>query len=233
MARKLVAEGLGTFILVFFAVGSAVGGINVIGPAGVAFAFGLVLLALVYAIGPVSGCHVNPAVTLGALISGRVNLNEAVGYWVVQFIGGIAGGAMLKLMTSSFGKVVDRTDGLGTDAYGKHISGGGGCFRARDRPDVPPRLRGAHGHREAGRRRFRRVGDRPVADRDPPGGHPAGRHVGEPDTGAPALFEGGTALSQVWLFIVAPFVGGVLAAGVNIFLRSESKPLEPELKAEA
>ena len=109
MARKLVAEGLGTFILVFFAVGSAVGGINVIGPAGVAFAFGLVLLALVYAIGPVSGCHVNPAVTLGALISGRVNLNEAVGYWVVQFIGGIAGGAMLKLMTSSFGKVVDRT----------------------------------------------------------------------------------------------------------------------------
>jgi aquaporin Z len=107
VTRKLVAEGLGTFVLVFFAVGSAVGGINVIGDAGVAFAFGLVLLALVYAIGPVSGCHVNPAVTLGALISGRVSLNEAVGYWIVQFVGGIAGGALLKLLTSSFGKVVD------------------------------------------------------------------------------------------------------------------------------
>src|ERR1035438_2381161 len=125
MAKKLVAELVGTFILVFFAVGSAVGGINVIGPMGVAFAFGLVLLALVYAIGPVSGCHVNPAVTFGALISGRIALPEAVGYWVAQVVGGIAGGALLKLMTSSFGKVVDQTGGLGTDGYGKHISEGG------------------------------------------------------------------------------------------------------------
>ncbi len=61
MAKKLVAEGLGTFVLVFFAVGSTGGGINVIGDAGVVFAFGLVLLALVYALGPVSGCHVNRA----------------------------------------------------------------------------------------------------------------------------------------------------------------------------
>lgn len=58
-AKKLVAEGLGTFVLLFFAVGSAVGGTNVIGDAGVAFAFGPVLLALVYPIRPVSGCHVN------------------------------------------------------------------------------------------------------------------------------------------------------------------------------
>ena len=113
MARKLAAELVGTFILVFFAVGSAVGGYNVIGPVGVAFAFGLVLLALVYAIGPVSGCHVNPAVTLGALIAGHAGPTEAAGYWGAQFVGGIAGGALLKLLTSSFGKVVDQTGGLG------------------------------------------------------------------------------------------------------------------------
>jgi aquaporin Z len=120
MARKLVAELVGTFILVFFAVGSAIGGINVIGPMGVAFAFGLVLLALVYAIGPVSGCHVNPAVTLGALISGRIGLYQAGGYWIARLVGGIAGGALLKLMTSSFGKVVDQTGGLGTDLRQAH-----------------------------------------------------------------------------------------------------------------
>jgi len=233
VAKKLVAELLGTFILVFFAVGSAVGGINVIGPAGVALAFGLVLLALVYAIGPVSGCHVNPAVTLGAVISGRVTLNEAVGYWVVQFIGGIAGGAMLKLMTSSFGKVVDRTGGLGTDAYGKHISEGGAfvleivlTFLLVFVVLMVTEKQAAVGFAGLAIGLSLTVIHLVGIPLDGTSVNPA-RALG------PALFEGGTALSQVWLFIVAPLVGGVLAAGVNIFLRRESKPLEPELKAEA
>ena len=233
MARKLVAEGLGTFILVFFAVGSAVGGIKVIGDAGVAFAFGLVLLALVYAIGPVSGCHVNPAVTLGALISGRVNLNEAIGYWVVQFIGGIAGGALLKLLTSSFGKVVDQTGGLGTDAYGKHITEGGAfvleivlTFLLVFVVLMVTEKKAAAGFAGLAIGLSLTVIHLVGIQLDGTSVNPA-RALG------PALFEGGTALSQVWLFIVAPLVGGVLAAGVNIFLRRESKPLEPELKAEA
>ena len=223
----------GTFVLVFFAVGSAVAGLNLIGPVGVALAFGLVLLALVYAIGPVSGCHVNPAVTLGALISGRVRLNEAVGYWVAQFVGGIAAGALLKLMTSSFGKVVDQTGALGTDSYGKHISEGGAfvleivlTFLLVFVVLMVTEKQAAVGFAGLAIGLSLTVIHLVGIPLDGTSVNPA-RALG------PALFEGGTALSQVWLFIVAPLVGGGLAAGANLFLRSESKPLRQELKAEA
>jgi aquaporin Z len=89
IVRKSLAELLGTFILVFFGVGSAVFGIDKVGALGVALAFGLVLLALAYAIGPVSGCHVNPAVTLGVLLRKGVTPVEAVAYWGAQFVGGV------------------------------------------------------------------------------------------------------------------------------------------------
>src|ERR1700760_1897948 len=98
LARKLGAEFAGPAILVFFAVGSAIFGINKIGDLGVAIAFGFVLLALAYAIGPVSGCHVNPAVTLGVLLRGGIPASEAVGYWIAQLLGGIAGAALLRCM---------------------------------------------------------------------------------------------------------------------------------------
>jgi aquaporin Z len=233
MAKKLIAELLGTFILVFFAVGSAVGGINLIGPVGVALAFGLVLLALVYAIGPVSGCHVNPAVTMGALLSGRIPLGEAAGYWVAQFVGGIAGGAMLKLMTSSFGKVVDQTHGLGTDSYGKHITEGGAfvleiilTFLLVFVVLMVTEKQAAVGFAGLAIGLSLTVIHLVGIPLDGTSVNPA-RALG------PAVFQRGSALSQVWLFILAPLVGGVLAAGVNLLLRSESKPLRQELKAEA
>ena len=103
MMRKLAAEFLGTAILVFFAVGVATlmfgfrlaGASVAAGVVATAFAFGLTLLALVYMIGPISGSHVNPAVTAGALLTGRIPLAEAVGYWIAQFAGGIAGALVL------------------------------------------------------------------------------------------------------------------------------------------
>jgi aquaporin Z len=82
LTRQVLAEFVGTAILVFFAVGSAVFGIDKIGAVGVALAFGLVLLALAYSIGPVSGCHVNPAVTLGVLLRRGISVQEAVAYWI-------------------------------------------------------------------------------------------------------------------------------------------------------
>ena len=102
--RKYLAEFLGTFVLVFGGVGSAVLAGSHIGYVGVAFAFGLSLLAMVYTIGPISGCHVNPAVTLGFISTGRMKLAEGVGYLIAQFAGGIVGAYLLYWMfTTSFG----------------------------------------------------------------------------------------------------------------------------------
>jgi len=101
--RKFAVEFLGTAILVFFAVGVATlmfgfkfaGASVAAGVVATALAFGLTLLALVYLIGPVSGSHVNPAVTIGALLAGRIPLAEAAGYWIAQFAGGIVGALAL------------------------------------------------------------------------------------------------------------------------------------------
>jgi glycerol uptake facilitator-like aquaporin len=125
LGRSVAAEFLGTAVLVFVAVGSAVAGIKTIGEFGVAFAFGLTLLALAYAIGPVSGCHINPAVTLGVLLSRGMTTTEAAYFWIAQFAGGIAGAALLRLLTSGFGDMTDQTGVLGANDYGATISLGG------------------------------------------------------------------------------------------------------------
>jgi glycerol uptake facilitator-like aquaporin len=137
MVRKFAAELLGTGVLVYFAVGAATlsFGFGTIGSsfaAGVvvtSLAFGLVLLSLAYVLGPISGCHVNPAVTLGAWLSGRIPLTEAVGYWVAQFAGGILG-ALLLWGTFSCSPLYSRSEtGLGANGYGAashiHINVGG------------------------------------------------------------------------------------------------------------
>jgi aquaporin Z len=124
-ARSLFAEGLGTALLVFFGAGTATltFGMKITGAsvsAGVvatALAFGLVLLVLVYGVGPISGCHVNPAVTIGFLVSRRITLADALGYWAAQIVGGIAGAAGLYGMfrlTSAY----RASDGLGANGFG-------------------------------------------------------------------------------------------------------------------
>src|SRR5258708_37916207 len=92
---KYAAELFGTFVLVFAGLSPAVLAGSQVGNAGVAFAFGLSLMAMAFALGPISGCHINPAVTLGVLLSKRMSAGEALGYWVSQFIGGILGSAVV------------------------------------------------------------------------------------------------------------------------------------------
>ena len=236
MTRKLIAEAVGTFLLVFLAVGAAVFGISakvgigVGGPGngvvGVALAFGLVLLGIAYAFGPVSGAHVNPAVTLGMLLGRRMPASDAVAYWVAQFAGAIAAGALLKLFVSSFG-VTDYTGALGTNSYDNGNIDMGGAFLLEviltaafvlvillvtERVAAP----GFAGIAIGLTLTLVHLVGIPL---DGTSVNPA-RSLG------PALFAGGDAMSQVWLFIVAPLVGSVVAVIVWMITRTATAETE-------
>lgn len=120
LARKLLAETFGTFVLVLGGVGTAVIAGDRVGALGVALAFGLTLLFLVYAIGPISGCHVNPAVTVGQLLLGRVTAGVAAAYWVAQVIGGLIGGAVIYAIAKNLPSYDRATNGLGANGWGAH-----------------------------------------------------------------------------------------------------------------
>ena len=179
MTDKLIAEFVGTFLLVFLAVGAAVSGIQSMGMLGVALAFGLVLAALAYSLGPTSGCHVNPAVTLAFWLSKRQDGKEAALYVVMQFLGAALGGFVLWVLVNS-GGVTDQTGALGSNAFGGDGPNALGAFLTEalltaafvgvillvtDRASRS-RLRGDRHRRCAGRRS--------------PGGHPTDRHLGQP-----------------------------------------------------
>ncbi len=224
MMRRFAAELLGTGLLVFFGVGVATldfgfkfaGGSIAAGVVATALAFGLVLLALAYVLGPISGCHVNPAVTLGAWLARRVSLAEAGVYWIAQFAGGILGALLLWAMFSTSPLYSRTTTGLGTNGWGAasdiHI-GVGGAFLAEV---VLTALfvfvvLGVTG----------KLGNTATAGMVIGLSLTVVHLIGIPITGTsvnparslgPALIVGGTALSQVWLFIVAPLVGGAIAA---------------------
>ncbi len=241
MIRKLAVEFLGTAILVFLAVGTATmmfgfkfdGGSVAAGVVVTALAFGLTLLALVYLIGPVSGSHVNPAVTIGALLTGRISLQEAAGYWIAQFAGGIAG-ALALWGTFTTSPLYHRSvTGLGADGYGSesmiHI-GVGGAFifeTVLTAVFVFVVLRVTSETANAATAAIAigltlavvHLVAIPIT----------GTSVNPARSLGPALVVGGTALSQVWLFIVAPLIGGVLAAGLHRLLyRAEGTVLAAE-----
>jgi aquaporin Z len=119
--KKPAAEFIGTFALVFFGCGAAViagmgAGSTSIDVLGIAFAFGLAIVAMAYGIGPVSGCHVNPAVSFGVLLAGRMTIGDFIGYVIAQVLGAIAGAAVLYIILS--GKSAGWTGGLGQNGWG-------------------------------------------------------------------------------------------------------------------
>ncbi|MBV1706635.1 MAG: aquaporin [Hyphomicrobiales bacterium] len=119
--KKALAEFIGTFTLVFVGCGAAViggmgKGATAIDVLGIAFAFGLAIVAMAYGIGPVSGCHVNPAVSFGAFIARRINAEELLNYVIAQVLGALAGAAVLYLVLS--GKASGWNGGLGQNGWG-------------------------------------------------------------------------------------------------------------------
>ena len=102
MVKTFTAEFIGTMVLVLFGCGAAVlGGIDIVGQLGIALAFGLAIVAMAYGIGPVSGCHVNPAVSLGVFVAGRMSARDMLIYWIAQFIGAVIGAAILGLIAKT------------------------------------------------------------------------------------------------------------------------------------
>ena len=233
--RSLFAEALGTALLVFLAVGTATltfgyrfaGSSGSAGVVATALAFGLVLLVLVYAIGPISGCHINPAVTMGFLVSGRMSLDDALGYWTAQFVGGIAGAAALFGIFHATANYSKDTVGLGTNGYSSHSFvdlNPGGTFAVEVILTFVFVLVILAVTRRAANAIIAGVVIGLALTLVHLIGIPLdGTSVNPARSLGPALFVGSSALKQVWVFIVAPLVGGALAALTFRFLYPEGE----------
>ena len=214
--KKYFAECVGTFVLTFLGCGTAMflGCGEPAGVVGTAIAFGLAVVAMAYTIGEISGCHINPAITLGVALSGRMSWKDAVGYWVGQVIGGILAGAVLLLLT----KVVaapDLTGGLGSNGVA-NAGGVGGAFLVEVIATflfVLVVLGTTDAKYGAGKPAGLAIGLSLILI------HLmcinlTGTSVNPARSIGPALFAGGDALKDVWVFICAPLVGGALSACV-------------------
>ena len=216
---RYFAEFIGTFVLVFGGCGAAVLAGDKIGFAGVSFAFGLSLLAMVYTIGHISGCHINPAVTLGLFLSKKFESKHLLGYWIAQILGAVVGAACLLVIAKGGPNGYDAsTLGFAANGFGAHSPGGYSLAAAALTEVILTFLLV-----------LTVIGATDVQAPVGLAGVPIGlvlvliHLVGIPITNTsvnparsigPALFVGGWAIQQLWLFILAPLAGSALAAGV-------------------
>ncbi|MCK9399497.1 MAG: aquaporin Z [Bacteroidales bacterium] len=225
--KKYLAEFFGTFVLVFIGCGSAVIAGDKIGFLGIALAFGLAMLSMVYAIGPVSGCHINPAITISMLFAGKISAKDSMGYILAQILGAILGASILFLIAGGLEGYDIAQNGLGQNGYADHSPNGYNMMSALIAEIVLTFI-------------FLLVIFGSTSDAAPKGfaGLSIGislafiHMVGIPITGTsvnparsigPAVLAGGAALSQLWLFIIAPIIGGILAAIVWKYLIAPKK----------
>jgi aquaporin Z len=237
MIKRYLAELIGTFVLVFGGCGAAVLAGGKIGFAGVALAFGFSLLAMVYAIGSISGCHINPAVTLGLLLSRKFEARHVPGYIIAQILGGIiASGVLLIVAGGTTAGYDPSVAGFAANGYGIHSPGGYGLMAGFVSEIVLTFFLV-----------FTVLGSTDIKAPVGFAGIPIGivltliHLVGIPVTNTsvnparsigPALFVGGWAIQQLWLFIVAPLIGAAVASGFYELIRV-SEPLIPARVAEA
>jgi aquaporin Z len=216
--KKYVAELIGTFVLVLFGCGSAAIAGGQLGTLGIAFAFGLSIVAMAYAIGDISGCHINPAVSLGVLLAGKMDAKDFAGYVVAQVLGALAASAVLAFIInqSVLGGVA--ATGLGQNGFGDASAIGVSLSGALITEIIltfvflMTILNVTSGEKTgvvAGlviglTLTFVHIMGIPIT----------GTSVNPARSLAPAIFLGGEALAQVWVFIVGPFVGAAVAAFV-------------------
>lgn len=212
MNKKLVAEAVGTMTLVLMGCGAAVfngGAVSVAAVLTIAFAFGLSVVAMAYTIGGISGCHINPAITLGVWLSGRMSGKEAGEYMVAQVVGAILGSAILFAISSGMG-----IEGTGANGYGDGMLLPALIAEVVFTFIFVLVVLGSTAS-DSGAPKFAGLAIGltlvlvhivciPIT----------GTSVNPARSIGPAIFGGAAALSQLWLFIVAPFIGAALSAGV-------------------
>jgi aquaporin Z len=215
--KKYFAELVGTFILVLFGCGTAVVAGDKVGILGIAFAFGLALIGAAYGIGSISGCHINPAVSLGVFVAGRMSAKDMLGYWVGQFIGALAALVLFLIVSGVDGGYNLSTSGLGQDGWGPGYQGGYNLTSAiifefiATLIFVTVILGSTEKAAPAGFAGLA-IGITLVVIHIF-GIHITGVSVNPARSLGPALLVGGKAMAQVWLFLLIPSLGG-LAAGL-------------------
>lgn len=231
--KKCLAELIGTFILVLFGCGTAVIAGDKVGIVGIALAFGLALIGAAYGIGPISGCHINPAVSLGVWVAGRMKAGEMLLYWVGQFFGAILGTWVLSIIATGVGGGYDiHLSGLGQNGWGAGYQGSYSVGAAiafefvatlifvvvilgSTQKAAPTGFAGLA------------IGITLVAIHIC-GIHVTGVSVNPARSLGPALLVGGHALAQLWLFLLVPSLGGI-AAGLLFRTRIlEAEAIAPE-----
>ena len=209
--KKYIAECIGTFVLTFLGCGAAVSlscGTDTASVVGTAIAFGLSVVAMAYTIGGISGCHINPAITLGCLVTGRISCKDSIGYIVGQVIGGIIAGAVLYALYPG--------SGLGANGIG---AGCNGCWCIALTAEIiltalfvlvvlgaTHKTNGATGNFAGLAIGLSLILIHLV------GIYFTGTSVNPARSFGPAIFACGEALTNLWIFIVGPFVGALIAA---------------------
>ncbi len=214
--KKYFAELVGTFILVLFGCGTAVIAGDKVGVLGIAFAFGFALIGAAYGIGPISGCHINPAVSLGVWTAGRMTTGEMIGYWIGQFAGAILAAGLLSVIVRGVGTGYDiAASGLGQNGWGPGYQGEYNVTSAilfeflatlifvivilgSTQKAAPAGFAGLV------------IGITLVVIHIF-GIRITGVSVNPARSFGPAIFVGGKALSQIWLFLLVPSIAGIAA----------------------
>ncbi len=217
--KKYVAEFIGTFTLVLFGCGTAVVSGQAVGHLGIAFAFGFALLGMCYGIGPVSGCHVNPAVSLGVFAAGRMSGKDLGGYIVAQLLGGIAAAGVLAVIAQGLLAGYDvGANGLGQNGWGEGYLAGYALSSAvvfefvatlifvivilgSTQAGAPTQMAGLA------------IGITLVLIHIF-GINITGVSVNPARSLGPAIWVGGKAISQVWMFLLVPSIAGIVSGAI-------------------